>query len=423
MKDNFEIQIPVSKEQRQLMQKMITEIRKTEIKAVSFKLSGTLINLPFSEQEDLFLLMEQDFKKFYSGKKKFPEIRINAEQKYDNLNNIYDLIMKQTKISAKSRDLLMNLECRLFIDSVFPRNFGKNLFNTAKSEKKKIIIVADTVYPRNVIVNVLNRCGYKYDELIITNESDNGNIYDTIIEKASVSNDKLLHIGGNIENDVEIPIMNGSKSLLLADTVPLMVKSGKLRGFIQAKYLYNYDSIDLFALHCAFGLYSAYMFDIPQNKIYQSDFCGNPYLLGFIVFGTLKLVKDYKPTEIQKKLISAAEKNAEISRGANDFIMLFSRHFGKISQNFGYMGCTLPIEFLEKYSASLDKSLMKKQLDSETFDNWENISEEPKIVPVYSRKIKQNTVSRLADKMFPPGTRVRNIVDGILVKLKEKARL
>ncbi|MDE7104434.1 MAG: hypothetical protein K2O36_00980, partial [Ruminococcus sp.] len=81
MKDNFEIKIPVCKEQKQLMQKMFAEIRKTDIKVVSFKLSDTLINLPFSEQEDLFLLMEQDFRKFYSGKKKFSELRINAEYK------------------------------------------------------------------------------------------------------------------------------------------------------------------------------------------------------------------------------------------------------------------------------------------------------------------------------------------------------
>nr|MDE5853969.1 hypothetical protein [Ruminococcus sp.] len=264
---------------------------------------------------------------------------------------------------------------------------------------------------------------YKYNELIITSELNNQTVYDAIIEESSVSNKKLLHIGGNVENDVEIPIMNGSKSLLLADTIPLMVKSGRLRGFIQAKYLYNYDSIDFFALHCAFGLYSAYLFDLPQSKIYQSDFCSNPYMLGFIVFGTLKLAKDYKPTEIHKKLISAAEKNDEISRGADDFIMLFSKHFGKISQDFGYVGCTLPIEFLEKHSAPLDKLLMRDQLDSETYNNWKSISEEPKIVPVYGKKIKQNAVSKLADKMFPPGTRVRNIVDGLLVKLKEKARL
>lgn len=423
MKDNFEIKIPVSKEQRQLMQKMLAEVRKPDIRAVSFKLSGTLINLPFSEQEDLFLLIEQDFKKFCSGKKKFSELRINAEQKYSDLDKIYDLIMKQTKISKENRDALLNLECRLFTDFVFPRNFGRTLFNEAKLRNKKIIIVADTVYPRNVIVNILDKCGYKYNELIITNELSNQTVYDAIIEKASVSHEKLLHIGGSVTNDVEIPIMNGSKSLLLADTIPLMVKSGRLRGFIQAKHLYDYDSMDFFALHCAFGLYSAYLFDVPQSKIYQSDFCSNPYMLGFIVFGTLRLAKDYKPTEIHEKLISAVQKNDEISRGADDFIMLFSRHFGKISQNFGYDGCNLPIEFLEKHSASLDKLLIKDQLDSETFDNWESISEEPKIVPVYGRKVKQNAVSKLADKMFPPGTRVRIIADGLLVKLKEKARL
>lgn len=423
MKDNFEIKIPVSKEQQQLMNKMLAEVRNIDIKAVSFRLSGTLINLPFSEQEDLFLLMEQDFRKFYSGKKSFTDLRISAGQKYNNLSKIYDSIMKQTKISAENRDSLMNLECRLFIDFVFPRNFGRNLYSEARIRNKKIIISADTVYPRNIIVNVLDKCGYKYNELIIENELTDMTAYEAIIKKSSVPNEKLLHIGGSVENDVEIPIKNGSKSLLLADTIPLMIKSGRLRGFIQAKHLFDYDSTDFFALHCAFGLYAAYLFDLPQNRIYKSDFCSNPYMLGFIVFGTLRLAGNYKPTEICGKLISASEKNAEISRGADDFVMLFSKHFDKIRHNLSYNGCNLPAEFFEKHSTHIDKLLMKEQLETEFLEKWESISEEPEILPVYSNKVKQNAVSRLADKMFPKGTKVRIITDGILVKLKEKVHL
>lgn len=423
MKTIPEIKISVSEEQDKLIQKMIAETGKPEIKAVSFRLSGILINLPFSEREDLFLIMEQNFRRIYKGRKFFVDLRISAENKAGTLDEIYDLIMKQTKITQADRDMLMNTECRLFKESAFSRNFGKILFNEASRKNKEIIVVSDTVYPEKVIEDVLAECRYESPKMTVIRRSANQSVYDAVIEKCDVPPEKLLHIGSDVSEDVEKPVMNGSKALLLADTVPLMVKSGRLRGYVQSERLYDYDSADFFALHCAFGLYASYLFDLPKSRVYQSDFCADAYMIGFMVFGTLKLARDFQPTEFQRKIISAAEKNTEIMRGADDFVSLFSAHLKNIFCDSGNKGLELPFEFFEKHSAPVDRNMLKGLLDDNTLKEWESIVTAPKTAPVYIKTSNPNGLSKLADKMFPPGTKVRNIADGILVKMKQKAKL
>lgn len=422
MKTIPEIKISVSEEQNKLIRKMTAEIDNPRIKAVSFRFSGILVNMPFSEREDLFLLMENDFRSIYKGRKNFVDMRISAENKASDIDGIYDLIMKQAKISKAERDTLMNTECRLFRQSAFSRNFGKILFNEAKHKNKKIIIVADTVYPENLIANILAECGYEYKKMTVVSKSADKSVYDTALENSGVLPEKLLHIGGNIVEDVEKSIANGSKALLMSDVIPLMVKSGRLRGYIQSERLYDYDSADFLALHYAFGLYASYLFDLPKNKVYQSDFCADCYMLGFIVFGTLNLANNFKPTDFQQKIISSVEKNHEIMRGADDFAALFKAHTKNISFNSGNNGFELPFVFFANHGAIVDRNMLKNLLDDDTSEQWKNAVTEPKTAPVYLKETSPNKLSELADKMFPPGTKVRNIADGILVKIKQKAK-
>ena len=76
------------------------------------------------------------------------------------------------------------------------------------------------------------------------------------------------------------------------------------------------------------------------------------------------------------------------------------------------------MRFLEKHAAAGDRLLLRKQLSLETDEAWTEAFTEPKLAPVRLTPPKQNALGRLADKLFPPGTRVRNIVDGLLVKMK-----
>ena len=90
MKTIPEIKISVSEEQNKLIRKMTAEIDNPRIKAVSFRFSGILVNMPFSEREDLFLLMENDFRRIYKGRKNFVDMRISAENKASTIDGIYD---------------------------------------------------------------------------------------------------------------------------------------------------------------------------------------------------------------------------------------------------------------------------------------------------------------------------------------------
>ena len=377
---------PFSTEQDNILKKMLNEISKPEIKAVSFKMKNVLVVTPFSSERDMFMLMEKDFQQISKSGKNFSQLRIDAQDSVlkkfgnKNLNNIYSIVSKNAKI--KKADILIEKECELIKKFSTERVCGKLLYNEAIKQGKKIIIVADDIYSENIIKIILEKCGYKDYNLLITEN------FEEIQKKSGVEPSELLHIGGNIEQDVEKPILKGSKALLLSPEIPLMVKSGRLRGFVQAKSILEIDNPDYLALRCAFGMYAMYAFDVPQNKLPKSDFCKDPYMIGFIVFGTLSLIDDYKPqTAFQSEILSSNKS-----------------------------GCEFPLIFIENHSAPADRMLLRSCISDSTYKNWSQNVTDPEILPVYSRTVKKNPVSQLADKLFPPGTKVRTIADGILAK-------
>lgn len=158
-----------------------------------------------------------------------------------------------------------------------------------------------------------------------------------------------------------------------------------------------------------------YGFDIPQNKTLKSDFCKDPYMIGFIIFGTLSLLDEYQPqTSFQCEILSSFNKNSKVVQGMNDFNEMYHKYFGKYRIN--KLGCELPLVFLENHSAPADRMLLRSCISDNTYKNWSENITEPEILPVYSHIVKKNPVSKLADKLFPPGTKVRTIADGILAK-------
>ena len=401
-------------EQEKLLNKMLNEISRPEIKTVSFRMKDVLTVMPFSSERDMFTLMENDFRKCSKSGKDFNELRTDA---YDtamkksgdiSLKNIYKIISKTGKIKETSG--LIQLECSLLEKFTVPRKCGKILYQQAISHKKKVIIVCDKIYPEELIKKILSGCEYNnYDDIVFSDD------FGELLEKSGVSPAELIHIGGNVEKDVEIPVLKGTKALLLSPEVPLMVKSGRLRGFIQSEKLLDIDSLEYMALRCAFGLYSMYAFDIPQNKVIKSDFCNNAYMIGFIVFGTLSLAGNFTPeTDLQNEILSNLEKNPKIIQGMNDFKYLFEKYFS--DYEISCSGCELPFIFLEHHASPADRMFFRSCISDGIYKKWtENITE-PEILPVYSRPVRKNVLSRLADKLFPPGTKVRTIADRILAK-------
>lgn len=434
MNNDLKITIPISKEQFELSEKMTENVKSADIKAVSFELFGTLINMPFSEDNDLFLLMEKEFPEVRTAKSSFADLRIESEVDAKRKNKdkcsvtvsrIYEILAKKAKISDDLREALIKRECDMAVGLVFPRGFGKKLFDTAAASGKKVIILANSVYPRDVIVRMLGICGYaSCNELIVTNEIDcgenrNESAFNAIIKKGKLAAKQLIHIGGDVAADVETPVMKGAKALLLLDTSAIMLKSGRLSGYLHAAHIYDYDTAEFLPLHLALGLYAAYIFDIPRTKAMHSDFCANPYILGFIVYGCCKFADISELDDTCRDVLAALEDCPETRSGGENFYELFKRHFEPYIGKFSYNGFTLPLEMLAKHGASMDVGLLKAHMPEKSHKKWKDGITDAVIAPT-RKKTEQNKLEKLADRMFPPGTKVRNMADGVLFKLKGK---
>lgn len=225
----------LSEEQKQTAERLLSEVGNSRYKAVSFKMQDVLVLTPFSEECDLFLFMEDDFAFYNTGKRSFTELRMAAEEAalkkegvYTRvtLEKIYKIFAKKSGISPEGKERLMRRECELIEYFSFPRECGKELFRKAKDTKKKAVIISESIYPRRVVENILKNCGYSaYDMLITVSDiADNTaeSWYEKTLEKAKISPDRLLHVGSNVAFDIELPIVRGSKALLLAPVKQLM---------------------------------------------------------------------------------------------------------------------------------------------------------------------------------------------------------
>ncbi len=427
----------ISAEQTAILDKMLVEIRSSRSKAVSFRMQDVLVMTPFSEECDLFLFMEDDYAPFKTGKKSFTELRLAAYEAalkkcevYPRvtLELIYDIFAKLSGISPTGKEQLMRRECELIEYFSFPRECGKTLFREAKSNKKRTIVFSESVYPTDVVRNILEKCGYgSYDGLVIISEIKKCTAeswYDAVLSKAGVSADKLLHVGSTVAFDIELPIVKGSKALLLAPAMQLMEKSGRILGYIRKKHLYEYDTAKYLTLHCVLGLYAVYGFDFPQNKMALSDFCGDACLIGFLGAGAASLSGDIpeKSGKMHPLITDALRRDEKFLDGLDDFNKILSDHFGSNLEKYGGEGCGEFLDFLEECCASADRELFVPYISSTAMKKWASSVKEPEILPFSGKKYKENALNRLADKMFPPGTKVRNIADGILAKGHKKKK-
>jgi len=422
---------PITEGQRELLEKIKGETEKGEISTVSFRMWDTLVLTPFSVKSDLFVLMEDYFKELSKTDKSFTELRIQAEESAEKkiekgytvtIESIYEILRKVCKTGEDVKKKLIEKECELIEKYSFARECGKELFESAKGSKKRVLILADTIYPRDTVNRILKKCGYSSsDEVIIPQEMNiqgNQSIMDTVIKKGGSKASRHLHIGGDVEKDVETPIIKGAKALLLSPVVPLMVKSGRFRGYVQSQKLFDYESEEYFILRCIFGLYACYGFDIPQNKQPHSDFCNDKYMLGFIVLGSLSLDEGFEAEgETEEELIRGLESDEDIRKGKEDFCEMFGKYFGDIRGRYKAEGSRLGLIYLENHSSTGDRSLLKPYISDSIWEIWSKNITDPDIVPVYARTLKKNAVSKFADKLFPQGTKVRTITDRIMGKL------
>lgn len=217
-------------------EKIKSLISDEKIKIVSFDVFDTLILRPFLKPTDLFVIMNNDFKKLMpDSSESFTVIRmaseksarINSENGEITLDEIYDEMTESFQVSKEIADKMKKLEITLEINGCYARKTGLMLFNHAVQSGKKIILATDMYLPENIIAQILEKSGYKgYEKIflscVLNKNKCTGSMYHHILETYNIDADEMLHIGDNYVSDVEKPRNIGIKCCYMPSPAELI---------------------------------------------------------------------------------------------------------------------------------------------------------------------------------------------------------
>ncbi|SFA76477.1 haloacid dehalogenase superfamily, subfamily IA, variant 1 with third motif having Dx(3-4)D or Dx(3-4)E [Acetitomaculum ruminis DSM 5522] len=216
--------------------RVFTDYREILLKydVISFDVFDTLIFRPFDKPADIFDILALDF-----GIMDFKNIRKAAEYKARtvckeknghmevSLLDIWKLIEKETGINAS---LGAKKEEELEYQFCYGNPFMKKLYNDLKKEKKTIIAVTDMYLSRKVIESILQKNGFYFDNIFVSNEYKKSKAsIDLFYEVKKIYGKKsIIHIGDSEKSDLINAKDAGIFSLLYPKTNTV---SNKYRPF------------------------------------------------------------------------------------------------------------------------------------------------------------------------------------------------
>lgn len=421
---------PVSAEQEHSFNQMKSVIQRDNVKAVSFNIFDTLIMTPFLYPTDLFFMLEKDFSEVSVSKKSFSQVRTEAEaevrRKNDNseadLSAIYEEIQKKGDISPSSAQKLMEREKELMLYFCYPRECGLELFREALNSGKKVVLVSESCLPKELIIKILNKCGVSgYKSIFLSNmehtgKSD-GKIYTHIAKKLKLNSYNILHIGSDVQLDVEVPINAEMMSLYVPNCRELFFKSGRMCGYIYAQLGKKINTEKYFPVRCLMALYAEYAFDYPSTAPTQGDFCQNYYYMGFAVLGGLYMYDNFNPKdEIESMIISAMRENQQIADGERDFIEIYQRRFRDFLKKFSFEGCNLPFSLLVNHGDIADREFFSEKYDAVAYEKWNERISEPVIAGAVKNPVKNSAKPKkknIFETLFPEGSLQKKLLDKI----------
>lgn len=296
-------------------------IAKGEIKAVSFDIFDTLVVRPFFTPKDLFILMDKYFWELNNKNDtpeylRFSEIRVAAEKyartKHTNIglnqevtiDEIYQAISNNYDISIDITNQLKNREKELEIHFCTARKMIKELYEFAKYCGKIIVASSDMYLDRNTISSILEKNGYKVDDIFLSSEigltKSSGDLYSYMINKLQLEPYNILHIGDNWNTDNQNAKNKGmlswfipSSSDLFLNKIPdnnKMKSRGKFSTYLNQalpkSYLVYWDAKEYFGIRCMFALVANKIFDNAYyGYTWNTDYNMNPYYLGYFALG------------------------------------------------------------------------------------------------------------------------------------------
>lgn len=221
---------------------------------VSFDLFDTLIMRRVFSPEDVYRLVERKAENCNICSKKtlndFLAIRpIASSMCNDNsyLMDIYKIIGDKLGIDENDLNNLMNLEIETDIQLCIPRKTILKIYDYAVEKGKDVYIVSDMYYPLGVVRKILESCGIRVDDdshIWISCEKHmdkaSGCLWNKFTKEV-VRGRKCIHIGDNIQADVENPKKFGIESYHIMNGKDMLINSSA--ALLSSYVCTEYDSV------------------------------------------------------------------------------------------------------------------------------------------------------------------------------------
>lgn len=184
----------------------INDIKQKILKhdVISFDIFDTLILRPYVKPTDLFEHLEK-----LENLTGFANARIKAEERAREISNEEDITFDEIYNCIEDKyKFVKNKELELEQQILQRNNEIYTAFDYAKQNNKKIIITSDMYLSKEFILNILKLKGYTgFDKLYLSSDIKltkwTGNLYKYILNDLNVESSKILHIGDNIDSDIE----------------------------------------------------------------------------------------------------------------------------------------------------------------------------------------------------------------------------
>jgi len=283
-----------------------TQQKIKEHSIVSFDIFDTLIIRPYINPTDVFHHIERNL-----NLKRYAQARIKAEKKArshaleDEISfaAIYDRIDKKFKKAAPYE---LEFEKQVCIQN--PEIFA--LYQEAIRLNKRVIFVSDMYLPEEAVKEILQKAGYdKYDHLFLSSSAKKrkhtGKLFDEVIQKYNVPQEKILHIGDNRENDYNQARKKGINAILYPKVMDRFLENYPNLKFLLYK---NYDSrfkVDPLSISIILGL-NAVLWVSNPNRSYWTH-VGALYAGPFLYYFSRWIYDSAKKKNIKNIALAARD--------------------------------------------------------------------------------------------------------------------
>lgn len=184
---------------------------------ISFDIFDTLITRTVLEPTDVFRMVEERLHlegmgiSFYKWRIA-AEKKCNAEAVAPTFVQIYEAMKMEYSLDAVAVARAMELEWETELEVIRPRKAMKELLEWTISIGKKVYLTSDMYFSKSDIQKLLAKAEIYVDvPILISSEygksKAEGSLYKILLEKAQST--KLLHIGDNYENDIQMAKRHG----------------------------------------------------------------------------------------------------------------------------------------------------------------------------------------------------------------------